>query len=531
MARTAKEFVEQHTAEIKPVIKEGVLAEWAANRSGRKEDFDRKAELEKKKVKIYGRADEFEEVTGFHKAVASISDPLVARQVELIYLSYRGAQDKKKLLSKIIETQNSIAQQFNSFRGEYKGEKRSNNFLEDLLIESNDSNEVKAAWEARKQVGVSTAPALRDLAILRNEHAQSLGCADYYKFMLEQSEMECSQLFTILEEVEKMTDPLFREFKENLDTRLAGEFKIAKADLRPWHYRNPFFQELPPEPGLTLDPIFADKNLEKITEDYYVGQGLPIRDMLEQSDLYEREGKCQHAFCISPDAPSDVRVLCNIRPNERWMSTMLHEFGHAVYDRNYDPQMAYLLRCPAHQFTTEAYAMLNERIMRSADFLSDVVGVERAKAEEIERKIANHNGRRLLIFARWALVMAYFERGLYEDPKQDLNALWWKTVERFQWVKAPERLACPDWATKQHFVDAPVYYHNYLLGEMFASQVMAMLRREIGPQGKIVGNKAVGTILKERIFRPGATKRWDAFVETATGKPFSAECFMKDLSA
>jgi hypothetical protein len=120
MARTAKEFVEQHTAEIKPVIKEGVLAEWAANRSGRKEDFDRKAELEKKKVKIYGRADEFEEVTGFHKAVASISDPLVARQVELIYLSYRGAQDKKKLLSKIIETQNSIAQQFNSFRGEYK---------------------------------------------------------------------------------------------------------------------------------------------------------------------------------------------------------------------------------------------------------------------------------------------------------------------------------------------------------------------------------------------------------------------------
>ena len=35
-----------------------------------------------------------------------------------------------------------------------------------------------------------------------------------------------------------------------------------------------------------------------------------------------------------------MRVLCNVEPNERWTETMLHEFGHAVYDRELDPSPA-----------------------------------------------------------------------------------------------------------------------------------------------------------------------------------------------
>ena len=62
--------------------------------------------------------------------------------------------------------------------------------------------------------------------------------------------------------------------------------------------------------------------------------------MLERSDLYARDGKSQHAFCIDIDHEGDVRVLCNVEPSERWMDTMLHEFGHAIYDRETDPDAA-----------------------------------------------------------------------------------------------------------------------------------------------------------------------------------------------
>ena len=53
------------------------------------------------------------------------------------------------------------------------------------------------------------------------------------------------------------------------------------------------------------------------------------------------------------DNRQDIRVLCNLRPTERWMSTMLHEFGHAVYDQSVDPALPFLLRAPAHTLTTE----------------------------------------------------------------------------------------------------------------------------------------------------------------------------------
>ena len=39
--------------------------------------------------------------------------------------------------------------------------------------------------------------------------------------------------------------------------------------------------------------------------------------------LYEREGKDQHAFCITIDRDDDVRTLLNIKPPANWMETAL----------------------------------------------------------------------------------------------------------------------------------------------------------------------------------------------------------------
>ena len=87
----------------------------------------------------------------------------------------------------------------------------------------------------------------------------------------------------------------------------------------------------------------------------------------------------------------------------------------------------------------------------------------------------------MLIAARWMLVMVYFEREMYRDPdRPDLNRAWWELVERMQLIRYPE--ADPEgteWASKNHLSLAPVYYHNYLLGELMASQVSAAIRRDV----------------------------------------------------
>ena len=48
-------------------------------------------------------------------------------------------------------------------------------------------------------------------------------------------------------------------------------------------------------------------------------------------------------------------------------------------------------------------------------------------------------------------------------------------------VRRPEGRYAPDYASKIHIVVAPVYYHNYALGELFASQVHhAMCKKALG---------------------------------------------------
>lgn len=530
MVPTPEDFIARHVAEVEPLDRDIALAYWDASLSGKPEDYERAATLEKRLVDIYGRADEYRQVCDFRDRRDGIADALVARQIDVLYRAYRGTQGDADLLKRIVDLETDLARQFNTFRAEIGGEKRTNNQLEQTLKTTRDSDTARQAWQALKQVGRMAAPRILELVELRNRHARDLGSPNYYAFALELGELDLARLFDMLGELADRTDPPFNNLKSELDERLAGEFDVAPKDLRPWHYRNPFFQEMPPEESVDLDPQFASKNLEALTRAYYDGIGLDIAPILERSDLYEKEGKDQHAFCIGVQVPHDVRVLCNLRPSSRWMSTMLHEFGHAVYDRYVGADLPFLLRRPAHTLTTEAVAMLNERFMQTSDFLAGVAGIERRRAEEIQVDLARHQQRKLLVFTRWVLVMTHFERAMYEDPTQDLNARWWDVVERYQGLAGDERRAEPDWAAKIHLACAPVYYQNYLLGEINASQMLGALRR--ATQGKpIVGNPDTGAFLRDRIFAPGGSLRWDRLLRQATGEALNIEHFLRDLGA
>ena len=51
---------------------------------------------------------------------------------------------------------------------------------------------------------------------------------------------------------------------------------------------------------------------------------------------------------------------------------MLHEFGHAIYDREVRTEVPWLLREAAHSLTTEGVAMLFGRLVRNPQWLEQV---------------------------------------------------------------------------------------------------------------------------------------------------------------
>jgi peptidyl-dipeptidase A len=272
----------------------------------------------------------------------------------------------------------------------------------------------------------------------------------------------------------------------------------------------------------------------KACRSFYAGIGLPIDRILERSDLYEKPGKVAHAFCFVIDREGDIRVLANIKPNDYWTGTMLHELGHAVYDDGIDRRLPYALRMPSHTLTTEGIAMMFGRLSKHGGWMRQGAGVPEATAQGGAAAAARTLRAEALVFSRWCQVMLHFERGMYRDPEQDLGKLWWDLVERYQGLRRPGGRNEPDYASKIHIVSAPVYYHNYEMGDLFASQVhRAMVKAIHGdkdPKGVVyVGDQRVGKFLRERVFAPGARLSWNELTRFATGESLSPRGFAADF--
>jgi peptidyl-dipeptidase A len=213
------------------------------------------------------------------------------------------------------------------------------------------------------------------------------------------------------------------------------------------------------------------------------------------------------------------------------METMLHELGHGVYGMNHDREMPYLLREPAHIFTTEAIAMFFGRLSRHPLWMQEMLELSDEERMEIETVSGKYAQLKQLIFVRWASVMYQFEKELYRDPGQDLNSLWWDIVEKYQMVNRPEGRDEPDWAAKIHFAIAPCYYHNYMLGELLASQlhnyiVTNVMNVEAEAEVSYVGAGEVGSYLRENVFETGTVYPWNEMIERATDEKLTAKYFV-----
>lgn len=531
----ARRFVQQYEATVRPLEIEVNRAMWTASVTGTDEDFRKKQEAEERLALRLSDPEEFAELKAIREA--GVPDPLLAREIAVLYLEYLEKQVPPELLKKILAKSNTIEHAFNVFRAKVDGKELTDNEVRRVLIDSRDPAKCRAAWEASKAVGRSVLADLKDLIVLRNQVARKLGFKDFYVMRLYLGEQDDQQVLKLFDELDELTRGQFHRAKAEMDAALAQNFGIAADELRPWHYQDPFFQE-PPAVGNSLpESVYKGLDIVGLVRTFYDGIGLPIDDIVRRSDLFEKPGKNQHAFCQDMDREGDIRVLENIVPNQEWLGTTLHEMGHAVYSKNVPRALPYALRAEAHTLSTEAVAMMFERNARNVDWLL-AMGVKVPEPDSFRAAAAKLRRNRLLVFSRWTQVMVRFERGLYGNPDQDLNKLWWDLVEKYQELKRPEGRDEPDFAAKYHIVIAPVYYHNYELGEMFASQLHYALAKAVSPadiplppaRDIEVGNKAVGKFMREQVFAPGMTLNWNQLARHATGEDLSPKAFAEDLN-
>jgi peptidyl-dipeptidase A len=531
----ARRFVAAHETKVRPLERAASLAWWNANVSGKDEDFDRKIETQNRIDEALADPEKFRELKEI-KESGQVDDPILAREINVLYLQYLEKQVDPALLKKIVAKSNAVEKAFNVFRAKVDGKEMTDSEVRRVLKESKNSERLQAVWEASKAIGSVVEADLKELVRLRNEAAHKLGYKNFHALQLYLNEQNTDDLIKLFDDLDELTREPFRAAKGEIDAKLAAACRLPVDQLRPWHYQDPFFQETPAVFAADIDEPYRKADLLKLCRDFYTGIGLPIDDVIARSDLYEKKGKSPHAFCTDIDRAGDVRVLANMVQNNYWMSTLLHEFGHSVYSsKNIPESMPYVLRTEAHILTTEGVAMMFERLAKRRAWL-EKMGAKVADPTAFDEAAAKTLRYRLLIFSRWCQVMLRFEKAMYENPDQDLNKLWWDQVEKYQMVKRPPGRSAPDYASKIHIVSAPVYYHNYMMGELFASQVHHAIAREVGQAADpdtvvYVGNKGVGDFMKKRVFEPGRSLPWNELTRHATGDTLNARSFAADFKS
>jgi oligoendopeptidase F len=510
-----KEFLKQTNDELKAMEKRVATAYWNLATTGKKE-FGEEVEKAEIEMRIYLSEKERFEIVKNAKDRNDLTE-VEKRELKLLYDNMLPNQLPKERIEETVKKEVEMESIFANFRAKIDGKEVSNNEIDEILKSSDDTELRKKAWIAGKEIGKEIAPRLIELVKIRNENAKVLGFSNYYDMMMELQELSTEQIHNMFHTFKEQTDDLFVEIKDKIDSVISKRFNIPKKEIMPWHYADLWFQEVPEIDDYDYDGLLIDKNLVKLAIDTYDSIGLDIRDIVDRSDLFERKGKNQHAFTITIDKDTkDVRVLANVRSNVRWAETLLHEYGHASYDKYIDKNLPAILQEPAHIFTTEAVAMFFGRRARDGEWYKKIVGVDDNTYREVNPRLKELLRTQLAITARWVMAFVFFEKELYSAPDGDLNNLWYDTVHELQYINVPdERRSFPDWAAKIHFGTAPVYYHNYLLGEMMASQMRNYIKNNISDD---ILNKNVGEFFVEKIFKPGALYRWDKLLEKATGE-------------
>src|SRR5439155_2678243 len=252
----AQKFVQDHVAKLRPLEVAVNLAWWKAQTTGKDEDFQEKEKAQNRVDEALANPVAFEELKSIKKE-GGIDDPILAREIDLLYLTYLEKQVDPALLKKMTAISNKVEKAFNVFRARVDGKEMTDSEVRKVLKTSKNGQRRQAVWEASKAVGQMVEADLRELVQLRNEAATKLGFKNYHALQLFLNEQNSDDLLKLFDELDELTREPFRAAKKEIDVKLAADCQVAVSELMPWHYHDPFFQESPAVFAANLDAPYA----------------------------------------------------------------------------------------------------------------------------------------------------------------------------------------------------------------------------------------------------------------------------------
>ena len=440
-----------------------------------------------------------------------IDDKHLSKQLKKLVKEFEDEIKFGDELKVLRDLENEIAAKYNKHVMMIDNEPISNVEIIKILETETNVDLRQKAFFARTNCGNVIAKDLVNLVKKRNEWAKIKGYDNFFNYMIEDTyDITPQKLDELLNAVYEKTKDKCLEFTKRNQTDLAKSFEIEISELRDFHYG--LLTEENPEKEVTK---YID-NVVEIAENAYKNMGYDINNMGITLDLYPRPNKNTHGFAFCIEAGKDARILANLTDNISSLNTILHELGHCVYDIGINTELPFLDRDCASSAMTEAIAMLMGDLPKTENILSNIVPDN--VLEKFKSELKKDEAR----FVARSLQIIEFEKGMYNNPNQDLKQLW-KQVKQKYLFRSDNTEIDNSWATVPHYLSHPGYYQNYFRAALIKAQIYNTMREKLN--GNISENNKTAEFLENNLFKIGASKDEDEIIKNITGKPLGVEDF------
>lgn len=459
-----------------------------------------------------------------------ITDTLLDRQLNVLYQTFMGSQVEVDKYKKLILDEFKLWDTFLSTKVEIAGNLYGVNDLDSIRKNTTDPLVMKKIMDAFQKNGQKIAPEIIRMVKNRNEFAVRFGYPDFYSLELEIKDQTPARIKVLLDDVERQTRAKYFEAKGVIDKILTKRFRIRKEDLQPWYYNDEKNSYLPKQFVETLDSLFVNTNPMKLTADFFQGIGIPIQDVIDNSELGVTPVTRNLTAVVNVDFKNDIRLIGGITNTYDGMFRMMHLGGHAAHYKSISDNVPYLLKLP-NPMITEGVSKYFESLVTDYDWLNDEVSIPGNREKNVLLVCRHIREVDLLFRCRKLLVMAEFEREFYRDPDQDLDLLWHDLNLKYLGLNYPEEKGSCYWATNRYATSLTCNLQNLVLADIFAAQLQHAVEKRVlrTTTGKFRNNPAIGDYLVKNLFQYGNLLPWEKLIEKATGEALNPEYFVEGI--
>jgi peptidyl-dipeptidase A len=474
-------------------------------------------------------------------------DPVTARKLKLLKLAQvspppnrPGAADE---LSQILTRMDST---YSTGKFAYKGKQITLNDAEDVLRESRDPAELKAAWEGWHSVSPAIKADYAKFVALSNEGARGLGYKDTGALWRSNYDMEPDAFAAETDRLWKQVEPFYRNLHCYVRARLNEKYGDAvqprtgpiRADLlgNMWAQEwGNIYDVVAPKSAkssydltqLLVSHDYDPVKMVKTGEAFYSSLGYePLPQTFWERSLItrpkDREVVC-HASAWDVDNKNDIRIKMCTKVTAEDFVTVHHELGHNYYQRAYSTQ-PFLFEGSANDGVHEAIGDFAGLSAVTPTYLKQIGLLDTVPGDEEDIPFLLKTALDKIAFLPFGLLVDRWRWEVFsgEVTPEHYNDAWWALRLKYQGLTPPGPRPADafDPGAKYH-VPGNTPYTRYFLARIYQFQFHRAACREAGWKGplhrcSIYGQKGVGEKFNA-MMQKGQSQPWPETLDAFTG--------------